>query len=596
MFIDDLSPPCALPPEIRLSEFQTRFVGGVEVQVREAFVPPRWIGAVFKSFRGPNRAAWLSRGYAALYYGKVLRIKQTVHRLADGSFALTRAGIDAIQKEACRQEELAIPIDIPAAIPPPDLSPLGYGIEDLLKDYQIQPARQILRALVCGPDEWGRSGAWDQSDLGTGKSYQTLAAAIALGLEIVVICPRSTIGRYPNRYTGKGGDGWLAAFAHFKQHPRLVINYEALKTGKRDWLSIVTVNGKRKYRWNFDPKHTVFIFDEAHRCKNPMSKETAMLLAAVSQGFPVILASGTMAFTPLDMYATGQVIGLHKGGKDYVRFLAEHGCTGPMETKEGERWGTGWKVVDDDRNKLHMQRIHRVVDPMRGARVRKADLGDKFPDSIVEAIAIDTEDTQQIAQAFERALQTIRELRDRADLNDEQADRLRGNAWQNAWHESERLKVPEVVRRAREAVSDGCSAVIFVNFTDVREEISRQLKCRCQVYGTQDISHRQNCITAFAEDRERIIILNAAAGGTGVNLQDRNGDHPRVSLIMPPVRPDILGQVLGRTPRQGGLTVCKQYILYAKDTVEEGICDNVRAKLGDLSALTDGDLNPAAIF
>src|SRR5690606_36515115 len=118
-------------------------------------------------------------------------------------------------------------------------------------------------------------------------TYTSLAAAIATGKDVIVVCPKSVT------------TAWRNADKHFGfQLLWDPINYEALKGGRReDKLrieSVIMPSGRKAkvYRWQADPEQKVLIFDEAHMMKNAGTKNQKMGLAAVEQGFSILCLSG----------------------------------------------------------------------------------------------------------------------------------------------------------------------------------------------------------------------------------------------------------------------------------------------------------------
>ncbi len=101
---------------------------------------------------------------------------------------------------------------------------------------------------------------------------------------------------------------------------------------------------------------------------------------------------------------------------------------------------------------------------------------------------------------------------------------------------------------------------------------------------------RQADIDAFQADKKRILVVNIAAGGTGVSLHDLNGNFPRASIISPNWSAYNMRQALGRIWRLEGKTKSYQRVVYAAKCIEENICHRVQHKLTCLDTLNDGDL------
>lgn len=470
------------------------------------------------------------------------------------------------------------------------LPSLGADLEALLFDYQVKPARQLLRALQNGVKEWGYPGALDGSDLGTGKTFQAAAAAKASGLEVCIICPLAVIGTFPKPGRPKTGSGWRGACAHLGIIPRFICNYESLRTGKRDWVKMKrsSLGGRvqKWFEWTLPKDDVVLIFDEAHNGKNVGTLNQALFLAAARQGYHVICVSGTIAQDPRHLHATGLFVGLHGGrtGVPWEGFLNSHGVT-----YNGD-------FVGGAEGRYHLTRINKVIFPRRGARTKIIDLGDRFPETTIMAEAFETGETSAIQAAFRKAKLEIEELEKSRSITEEQGFMLRQGIWMKAWHAAERLKVPALVAKAQEEIENGQSVALFVNFSDVRKELMERLGTQCTIFGGQTPEHRNRCIAAFQADESRIIIPQIDAGGVGISLHDLNGDFPRTSIILPTSKVVSLTQALGRVHRAGGKTRSRQIIFFAAGTLEEDLCDRLREKQANMSALNDGSLDPTAVF
>jgi hypothetical protein len=559
-----------------LPPLRDRFIVGLAGKFRECPVPlsVEWM---FKPLWNKNRTDFIERGFALRSHNDRWFLQQWL--LPDGKgYTLTPIGQE-------RLEVLQGPRDSAlSAAPEPetqlDLPSLPMGLEEKLFDYQVQPARQLLNALTTGADEWNYPGAWDCSALGTGKTYQALAAAIGTGLEVGVICPLSVI------------PAWKNAFKHFGEVPRFIRNYESLRTGNRDYVKLEQYRDKRtghagrRFNWTVSPTDTVLLFDEAHMVKGGTTKNAALAIAAIRQRFPLIFISGTLASDPTHMRATGRAVGLHEGGESYNRFLLEHGCE--------QSPNRGMTFIGGKKGRFYLTRIHLKVFPKRGARTRIEDLGDRFPETQIMVEAYETGETAAINKAFKVAAQTIENLT-KQGMSEGQAKMLSQTAWMKAFHESERLKVPAICEKVQEELEEGRSVVVFVNFTDVREALMTKLKTQCAIYGGQHALQREQAIADFQADKARVIVANIDAGGVGVSLHDLNGDYPRTAIIMPTCKVVSITQALGRVHRAGGKTKSRQIVFYSTG-FEETICQNIRRKVGNLTALNDGEMMPVTHF
>ncbi len=563
--------PTPLPDGIELGPWRRVSIG----IMREARIP-RYADREWKALWHTKKLDFLLRGFAVKESNGEWFLQQWLQG-SPGNWTLNEVGMNRLQAITSYRP----PAMVQALMPLPAdmiLPELPGGLEEKLFEYQRTPARQIFRALTQGKDEWGYPGAWDCSDMGTGKTYQSLAAALATGLEVGVICPKSVIGN------ARTGSGWHGAFAHFEQKPAFVLNYDSLRTGRSEWIKKTGVEG-RPFEWTLDPDDVALIFDEAHLVKN-VSLNRRLAQAALRQGFRIIFISGTMAAQPTNLGATGVAVGLHNGTKEsYAEFLRTHGCR-----KIGQEW-----KFNRAAGARHLVRIHGTVFPRRGARVRIDELGDRFPETQIMAQAVATDDTVAIAKAYEEAQALLAKLKAQG-YSEEALSAAERIAYMKARRMSEIAKIPAIVEMAEAEIAEGRSVAIFTNFTEARERAMKELKTDCSVDGSQNTEQRNEALRRFQADEVRCIVLMSKAGGTGVSLHDVRGEFPRTAIICPDNDAVVLGQTLGRVHRAGGKSRSRQFIVYAEDTIEEGICNNVRAKLLSIASLNDGDLTPDKKF
>jgi hypothetical protein len=98
-------------------------------------------------------------------------------------------------------------------------------------------------------------------------------------------------------------------------------------------------------------------------------------------------------------------------------------------------------------------------------------------------------------------------------------------------------------------------------------------------------------INKFQTNKSNIIIVNIQAGGIGISLHDKNGKYPRASILSPNWSSTSMVQALGRIHRAGGKSKSLQRIVYAAETVEETIAQNIKNKLKDINSINNGDLD-----
>jgi SNF2 family DNA or RNA helicase len=149
---------------------------------------------------------------------------------------------------------------------------------------------------------------------------------------------------------------------------------------------------------------------------------------------------------------------------------------------------------------------------------------------------------------------------------------------------TEVIKIPDIVSMAKDLKEQGNSVVIFVNFRDTVDILSKKLSCK-RIEGGQTTVNRQKIIDRFQQDQDHILVVNISAGGTGLSLHDTIGNRPRVSLICPSYSAKEYAQTLGRIHRNGAKSDAVQKVLIAEGSIEESVIKSVTKKLDNLKKL-----------
>jgi superfamily II DNA or RNA helicase len=160
-----------------------------------------------------------------------------------------------------------------------------------------------------------------------------------------------------------------------------------------------------------------------------------------------------------------------------------------------------------------------------------------------------------------------------------------------ARQEIELVKVPLFIEMIEDGIESGMSVVVFCNFTETINALAARLDTKCIVNG--DPKHekfRQQNIDDFQNDKQRVILVNIAAGGAGLSLHDLTGKHPRLALISPSYSAVLMRQSTGRVWRDSAKSKSLQKIIFVAKTVEEKVCEAVNKKLDNMDVLNDGDL------
>lgn len=322
------------------------------------------------------------------------------------------------------------------------------------------------------------------------------------------------------------------------------------------------------YIWENIPDDMIVIFDEVHRCKNPKTLNSVLLYTLAKTNATIVMLSATTSDKPHNFALPGYVLGLYS------------------DIRKANNW-----MISVSKGYEHvMAGVHNVLYPEYASRIKIKDLGDLFPKNTVKALCYNMENAEEIQEQYELIEEEVERLR-----NMEEASGCALARILYCRMKIEQLKCPTYIEEAKKYVEAGNSVAIFVNFTHTLKLVADELKTSCIIYGQQTLEERTKAIEDFKADKSRVIVCNIRSGGVGVSLHDLNGKYPRVSIISPGYSSQDIIQALGRIHRANGKTPVNQFIIFAADTIEEGICANMRDKIENIALLNDGNLGSYSI-
>ena len=515
--------------------------GGEVTFVREWKIPAQYLNQFFVYWK-INKLSLKDKGYGV------------TKRDNDWVLTETKDNPTLFKEKALTKEKLDEPLPL-------------YEVkqQDGLRPWQVGAVGKVVSSLK----KWG--AAVDGSDVGIGKTYTACGVARELDMDILVVCPKAV------------KESWKRVIKnHFKMWGKCagIINYEALRMGKSD--SVIASYVKRRdtrrkeFVWKL-PKNTLIVWDEAQKLKNAKTKNSETCMAALKSGYKMLFCSATMATNPLELRTVGQCIQLFKSSKQYYEWAYAHGVV---------RGRFGMEFTGD---KKALSKLSNDIFNNRGVRLNR-DTIPNFPESQItaECYEMDKEDQDKINKAYDEMQLELLKIERLLKKDKGQTQMV---AILRARQKVEMFKVPLIIEMAEEGIENGMSVAIFCNFTETINALSDRLKTKCIVNGVVKDKDRQQSIDDFQSDKSRIILVNIAAGGAGLNLHDLNGNFPRLALICPSYSAVLMRQSTGRVWRDSAKTKSIQKIVFVANTVEEQVCNSVNQKLNNLDLLNDGDLN-----
>jgi superfamily II DNA or RNA helicase len=434
-----------------------------------------------------------------------------------------------------------------------------------LLDHQIEHYNNILKSIKK------YSRALDSSDTGTGKTFVSLKVSSELKLIPWVICPKSVVPSWTKIIKTAGITKY-----HVITYDQLALSKELIKKMNDDYEWELESNknfkgiGKTKY---------LFIFDEAHKCKNSNTINSKIMVSLAKHPVNILLLSATIIDKPLFFIPFGMVLKLYKTiqeGMDWMSNVINKKASNPMFP------------------------IHEILFNEYASRMRIDDTINVFKDNKIIFEGIEMKNYWEIEKKYDKINLILEQnklnKKNKNKLDDaeviESKDDKKGKGIgyiQKIRQEIEFLRVDKIHELALKYLDENKSVAIFVNFTDTIKELCKRLKTNCIIWGSQTIKERTKSIEDFCSDDSRIIICNIQSGSAGISLHDTIGTYPRVSIISPTWSAQDLIQVLGRIHRAMGKTDCLQQIIFCKGTIEESVGNVIKQKINNIRIFNDGN-------
>ena len=448
-----------------------------------------------------------------------------------------------------------------------ELIPVEVKNTNGLRPWQIESVGKLCAAI----QQWGC--AIDGSDVGTGKTFVACAVARELNMDIVVVCPKAVM------------ESWRRVIKnHFNLEHRFkgIINYESLRRGKSDSHIASFIRNKKthinEFIWKID-KNTLIVWDESQKLKGSKTKNSDTCMKALQQGYKMLFCSATNATNPLELKTVGTALKLFKNNKEYYSWLYKHGV-------QRGRFG-----LEFNGNAEILTKLHKDIFIDRGVRLSR-DVIPNFPESQITAECYDMEEESRnkIDAIYAEMNKELKKLNKKIKTeNKNNTSQL--TAILRARQSIELVKVPLFMEMIEEGLESGMSVVVFLNFTESLMALADRLNTKCIVNGIVSDRDRQKNIDDFQNDKQRVILVNIAAGGAGLSLHDINGKYPRLAIISPSYSAVQMRQSTGRVWRDNAKSKSIQKIVFVANTVEVAVCESVNKKLNNLDLLNDGDLS-----
>jgi|TARA_R110000824_G_scaffold155004_4_gene327230 superfamily II DNA or RNA helicase len=423
-----------------------------------------------------------------------------------------------------------------------------------------------------------KRGALDTSETGTGKTV--MSAAIAQHWAntrgpVGVVCPKAVI------------PSWERELAEWGIKPAFVLNYEKLKNA-RDGIVRIKRKTKRKskttklFEWTCDPT-TLLIFDEVAVCKGAFTQNDQLLVAARNGNFHTLCLSATAAQDPTEMRALGYVLGLHDlnakhNNNSWFQWMYKNGCY----KDEWESWQHKPKhsLATLNDTMFNQDKIAHGI--------TTSDLPGAFRNNRVDVDRLSFDGASKVYDECGLTKASVDQLMDGIKDKASKDSPMVLTEILRARQLVEAIKVPHFIDMTNDLVAQGKSVVVFFNFRESVHAFRKSFPDSGVVIGEQGAGERQQHIDDFQANKTGVIVVTAAAGGTGLSLHDTNGNHPRFCLISPTFSVQQHVQVLGRAYRAGGKSDVVQKIMVAAGSIEEYVLKKCEEKAATMRELIKG--------
>lgn len=445
-------------------------------------------------------------------------------------------------------------------------------IPKLLNKLLLKWQLQRLVEICYGIHKY--NGVLDGSEMGTGKTLQNLAYSVLFKTKAFAVVPASVVTQ------------WRQASKFIGAELIDAVSYDTLKRGTTPYVKYDKVSDKFIFNQRLIPKNTHIIFDEAHKCKNPNTMNSKLLLGAKKQNYKLSILSATIGHTPLHLKVTGYAIDLFNQLSSYYSWAMDHGVyLGNVGKKDSQKKALIFSNLPSSLIKIN----NAIYGSGKGVRTKISDLGDDFPKNNIVIQAYDMVEEKKIKSVFTKMRKELNELKKQKSKDKDSKFTIILRARQ----EVELLKVPNFLEMTEEGLENGLSVVIFVNFKQTLESLRLKLKSYnpCIIKGGQTPKVRLENTQRFQANKTKVALVMIQAGGTGINLHDEHGGHPRMSLISPTYNPNDLVQATGRIARATSKSPSTQKIIFACNTIEELVVEAIQQKKKNLTTINDGELN-----
>jgi len=375
-----------------------------------------------------------------------------------------------------------------------------------------------------------RNGCILADDMGLGKSYQAIIAALESGVEkILIVCPSSVKINWEREINMFTDHTSIISGSKWKPNKFTIINYDILKNfhslnkrrGKKEKPTDPVIEFKQEIA---NHKFDLCIIDEAHYLKNPKSiRGKIMSDLCINHGInKVWLLTGTpIANRPMDYFNLLKIIKAPIA--DNWVFFAKRYCAGKKFFKQlqnGQRkqiWLTdGASNLDELSNKTKNIILRR----------KKEDVLDMPEKTIIPVLQeLSKKAWEQYDKLWDEYIDKKREEAEKNGIEFTDGTLQRDLIELILLRQFIAMEaIPYTIELAENAIEQNQKVIIFTNFTDELLELQEHFGNECVVhYGALSTKEKQNAVDNFMTNPKiKVFIGNIKSAGVGINLTVSN--------------------------------------------------------------------------
>ena len=346
-------------------------------------------------------------------------------------------------------------------------------------------------------------------------------------------------------------------------------------------------NNAKVYAWKPSRVPSMVVFDECQGLKNESSSQTQL-----SWSIPAGVKRIFISATPYQRVSEARSI-VQGVGMDYIGQPCTTETT-PQLLKDIARWGSPSQLCQ-----AQMERLRTVMKPY-AVFVPKV----RYKHKTHTRCRLIEFDTAAEREAYDGYFQAFKKKCEAQMRNSNFGRNEILVAMQKFREGAEEVRAVRMAKRAIEMAERGRQVIVVFNFVNPMRLAYKALRNEglsedsiSHIVGGQSSTKREAERAKFQEGKSNILLFTMRSGGVGISLHhDRKEARPR-HIIIPPTWSAIdLVQALGRGHRITSISDTTQEVVWYKDTIEETVCERVKAKLNCINASVGRKENWVNVF